>query len=53
MEELVIKWWDSLGEVDKRLTYQEQIYYSPLKERPDNPSQKEITKMYNILHNIH
>lgn len=52
MEESVIKWWDSLGEVDKKLTYQEQIYYSPLKERPDKPSQKEIIKMYKILHNI-
>jgi len=52
LSDLANKWWDSLGNVDKKLTYTEQIYYSPLQERPDKPSQKQIVRMYKILHNI-
>lgn len=45
-------WWDSLGEVDKRLTYKENIYYSPLQDRPDNPTEKQIVRMYKVIHKI-
>lgn len=52
MKEKALKWWESLGEVDKRLTYKERIYYSPLQVRPDKPSEKQIIRMYKEVNNI-